>query len=299
MSDSSHAGDGANTEPSASGPVSPSGKVASSHRRVRRLWSRGRDALQVDVEGAEFLPEGAAILAANDLWAGDVTRLFGSLDRPVSLAVTRVPRLARHRVLIDSHDEEIRDASAVLADGELVMIQPEGGRSPDGNLHRGAPDVAWLALTSRVPVLPVDIVPPPLTGPVGDAVSALLGPTLRIGEPLDFSRYWTTPAASDVLDGVLLRGCTDEIMAAIAELSGQLYQDDTPGQARERLAEERRAHRRAQARAFPTQDEERRREAELRERMRVQDERDLEHARQEARAHAARNAVRESKARRD
>lgn len=258
-----------------------------------RVFSRSRDALQVSVEGTEWLADGPAILAANHRWLGDVTRLFSSLDRPVSLAVAQPRRLSRHQVPIDGHDDSGKDARALLREGELVMIQPEGERSPDGDLHRGTPDVAWLALTARVPVHPVDIVPPPSRGPVGEVVSALLGPTLRIGEPLDFSRYWTTPAVSDALDGILLRGCTDEIMAAIAELSGQLYRDDTPAQARARLAEERRQFRKARAQAYPTLSQERRREAEWRERLRAQDQQDLARAAQEARAYAADRAAHE------
>ena len=43
---------------------------------------------------------------------------------------------------------------------------------------------------------------------------------MRFGEPLDFSRYHGQEA-----DGQLLRTLTDEIMQAIAKLSGQEYVD--------------------------------------------------------------------------
>ncbi len=283
-------------KPNGRGPVaqdSTPGEGASGHSVLSRMISRSKDAFKVEVEGAQWLSDGPAILAANHRWMGDVTRLFPAVGRPISLAVSEPRRLSRHQVPIDGHDDSRKDARALLREGELVMIQPEGERSPDGDLHRGSPDVAWLALTTRVPVHPVDIVPPPSKGPVGEVVSALLGPTLRIGEPLDFSRYWTTPAVSDALDGILLRGCTDEIMAAIAELSGQLYRDDTPEQARTRLAEERRRFRKAQALAYPTLSQERRKEAEWREQLRAKDQRDLARAAQEARAYAADRAARE------
>jgi 1-acyl-sn-glycerol-3-phosphate acyltransferase len=45
-------------------------------------------------------------------------------------------------------------------------------------------------------------------------------PGVRFGEPLDFSRYRGREA-----DGQLLRAITDEIMQAIAKLSGQEYVD--------------------------------------------------------------------------
>ncbi|SER47980.1 1-acyl-sn-glycerol-3-phosphate acyltransferase [Propionibacterium cyclohexanicum] len=278
------------------GAGSRAGAQMSAHPRqgVGRLFARSRDAFQVDVEGADRLVDGGAILAANHRWFGDITRLFSAFDRPVFLAVAHPRRFARRQVPVDGRDDDSRpDARALLRAGELVMIQPETERSPDGDLHRGSPDVAWLALTARVPVHPVDIVPPPAEGPVGEMVSALLGPTVRIGEPLDFSRYWTTPAISDVLDGILLRGCTDEIMAAIAELSGQLYRDDTPQQARVRLAEERREERKARAKAYPTLSEERRREAQLREQLRLKDQQDLARAAEEARARVTARATRD------
>jgi len=45
-------------------------------------------------------------------------------------------------------------------------------------------------------------------------------PGVKFGEPLDFSRYRGQPT-----DAALLRSITDEIMQAIAKLSGQEYVD--------------------------------------------------------------------------
>jgi len=56
-------------------------------------------------------------------------------------------------------------------------------------------------------------------------------PGVRFGEPLDFSRYHGRAA-----DGPLLRTITDEIMQAIAKLSGQEYVDIDARRAKAELA---------------------------------------------------------------
>jgi 1-acyl-sn-glycerol-3-phosphate acyltransferase len=56
-------------------------------------------------------------------------------------------------------------------------------------------------------------------------------PGVRFGEPLDFSRYHGQEA-----DGQLLRAITDEIMQAIAKLSGQEYVDVDARRAKAGLA---------------------------------------------------------------
>ncbi len=56
-------------------------------------------------------------------------------------------------------------------------------------------------------------------------------PGVRFGEPLDFSRYHGQEA-----DGRLLRTITDEIMQAIAKLSGQEYVDIDARRAKAGLA---------------------------------------------------------------
>jgi 1-acyl-sn-glycerol-3-phosphate acyltransferase len=54
---------------------------------------------------------------------------------------------------------------------------------------------------------------------------------VKFGEPLDFSRYRGQPT-----DGALLRSITDEIMQAIAKLSGQEYVDMDARRAKAELA---------------------------------------------------------------
>ncbi|CEI28801.1 1-acylglycerol-3-phosphate O-acyltransferase [Propionibacterium freudenreichii] len=259
---------------------------------TRGLFRGTREALTAHVEGVENIPEGAAILACNHRLPSDFTRLEASVERPVRLVDLNPDVRGRGKraraIPLEGAAPGHPDAVSVLGEGGLVVVFPEGDPSPDGRLHRGNPEVAWLALATQVPVVPVGIELPEREGMGGRTLSRMLGPTIAFGKPLDFSRYWTSPALSDALDGVLLRGCTAEIMAAIGELSGQLYQDDTPAQAKELIRQRR--HREAEERAdnYPTLWEQRRQAAIEREQLRVEDQRDLERAA----AEAARNARR-------
>ena len=99
-----------------------------------------------------------------------------------------------------------------LRAGKVVGIFPEGTRSPDGRLYRGRTGVARLALATGVPVIPV--------GLQHTRVPSRRRSVVRFGEPLDFSAYAGAGNDRDVL-----RHVTDEVMAAIQELSGQRYVD--------------------------------------------------------------------------
>jgi 1-acyl-sn-glycerol-3-phosphate acyltransferase len=99
-----------------------------------------------------------------------------------------------------------------LREGQVVGIFPEGTRSPDGRLYRGRTGVARLALATGMPVIPV--------GVQHSSPPSRRRAVVRFGAPLDFSAYAGAGNDRDVL-----RHVTDEVMAAIQELSGQRYVD--------------------------------------------------------------------------
>jgi 1-acyl-sn-glycerol-3-phosphate acyltransferase len=77
-----------------------------------------------------------------------------------------------------------------------------------------------MALEARVPVVPVAMVGTDRANPVGSRFWRPIRIGIRIGAPLDFSRYY---GVTD--DRQVERAMTDEIMAALEELSDQDYVD--------------------------------------------------------------------------
>ena len=105
----------------------------------------------------------------------------------------------------------------VLERGGVAGIFPEGTRSPDGRMYKGKTGVARLALASGAVVIPVAVRDSQFTGkrlgiPWADH------PVITFGRPLDFSDY-----AWGENDRAVLRWVTDEVMAAIQQLTGQVY----------------------------------------------------------------------------
>ena len=130
------------------------------------------------------------------------------------------------QVPIDRSDSDASRAALktglrVLNEGHLLGIYPEGTRSPDGRLYRGKTGVARLALESGAVVVPCAMIDTDKIQPQGRVLPRLRPrPGVRIGKPLDFSRY-EGMAGNHLVE----RSITDEIMYALMQLSGQEYVD--------------------------------------------------------------------------
>jgi 1-acyl-sn-glycerol-3-phosphate acyltransferase len=111
-------------------------------------------------------------------------------------------------------DRALTAAAEVLRSGGVLGIYPEGTRSPDGRLYRGHTGAARLSKQCAAPVVPVAQLGTAQVQPIGcmwpklfRRVEVKMGLPLRCNAPGD--------AAED------LRHFTDQLMAAIAALSGQ------------------------------------------------------------------------------
>jgi 1-acyl-sn-glycerol-3-phosphate acyltransferase len=125
----------------------------------------------------------------------------------------------------------IQTAVDVLAEGNLLGINPEGTRSPDGRLYRGRVGVARLWLESRAPLLPCAVIGSDVVQPPGQRIPRLAPISVRFGPPMDLERY-----AGRKRDALLFREVTDDIMKEIQKLSGQEYVNVYASTVKEELA---------------------------------------------------------------
>lgn len=109
----------------------------------------------------------------------------------------------------------------VLDDGDAFGIYPEGTRSRDGRLYRGRTGVAFLALAAKAPVVPVALFGTEKIQPIGRRLPRISPIRVRFGAPLDFSSGYR-----HLKPGRARRAVTDEVMDAIAALSGQERADE-------------------------------------------------------------------------
>ena len=203
------------------------------------------------IEGLEHIPaRGGAILAGNHLAVADsflvpllvrrrITYLAkreyfiqpGFIGWIKKLFFTGVGQVPVDRAVGSEAQAALDTAIRLLREGKLLGIYPEGTRSPDGRLYKGKTGVARMALEAGVPVIPVAAIGTNKLNPIGSRMWRPHHVHLRIGEPLDFSRY-----AGMAGDRFIERSMTDEIMYTLMELSGQTYVDVYAASVKERAA---------------------------------------------------------------
>ncbi|WP_442818953.1 lysophospholipid acyltransferase family protein [Streptomyces sp. NBC_01235] len=112
--------------------------------------------------------------------------------------------------------DHLQAAERVLGEGRTFGIHPEGTRSLDGRLHRGRTGVAWLALTTGAPVVPVALTGTDRLQPVGRRLPRHHRITVEFGRPLHCAGLDIGMRPAQVR-----RFVADEIIGAIGGLSGQ------------------------------------------------------------------------------
>jgi 1-acyl-sn-glycerol-3-phosphate acyltransferase len=215
-------------EVSATAPPPRTGRLAGAAKAAARpvyraLW-------WVRVEGLEHVPaEGPAIIAANHVSFFDSVALMMAVRRPLSFVgkaeyldswKTRRLLPAVGMIPVDRRSGRqamgaLQIAAGVLARSGLFAIYPEGTRSRDGALAPGHTGVAHIAVASGAPIIPTGIagtaeIQPPDTRfprPFRRAV-------VRFGRPID-------PRGYSGGRRTRRRLITDDVMAAIQQLSGQ------------------------------------------------------------------------------
>ena len=183
------------------------------------------------IEGRAHVPKsGPVIFASNHLSFIDSIAIPVAAPRPVHFlakssyfekpasrwfftAIGAIPvQRGAGQAALDALDQQ----RALLEEGSAVALYPEGTRSLDGRLYKGRTGVAFLALQTGAPVVPVGLIGTDKVMPVGAKTPSFAHRvTVKFGRPLDLSHHG--PASS----GRARRLATDDIMSAIHALSGQ------------------------------------------------------------------------------
>lgn len=80
-----------------------------------------------------------------------------------------------------------KEAIKMLKKGHVLVIFPEGTRSPDGQLRDPEPGVAFVSEKSGAPIIPIYIGGSYAAWPKGGKYKPYTPITVRIGKPVDFS----------------------------------------------------------------------------------------------------------------
>lgn len=197
-------------------------------RFALRLFARVR------VEGLRNVPRsGPLIVAANHASNVDGVILGGWLTPALGRRIHWLGKkemtewpvigpLAR-RMSVHPVDRARGDAAAfrlaedLLADGQVLVLFPEGTRSPSGEIQRPKDGLALLALRSGAPVLPVGLIDTDGFWPKGRPIWRL-GRTvaMHVGEPFTLADALGPELMAD--RRAAKRAATDAIMGRIASL---------------------------------------------------------------------------------
>lgn len=156
-------------------------------------------------------PRQVAFLAKAEYFTG--TGLKGWISREWFTGVGSIPV---NRDDARAAQESLDLALTHIQGGGAFGIYPEGTRSRDGRLYRGRTGVAWLALQSGCPIVPVALTGTDQIQPVGARLPRRAKVRVEFGRPIEFGdRFAGMP------QGRARRELTDEVMAAILAMSGQ------------------------------------------------------------------------------
>ncbi len=183
------------------------------------------------VEGRENIPKrGGAILVSNHLNNADPCIIPGALDRRViTMAKKEMFKWPVINLLfrfigafpVDRQGADlsaIREAQAVVHDGILLLMFPEGTRSKDRQLHQGFAGTALIAYRTGAPIIPVAITGTEhLTWPFL-FFRPFIGPRVTI----TFGKAFYPPKAERITTQAA-KMATDDIMRHVAALLPEAY----------------------------------------------------------------------------
>jgi 1-acyl-sn-glycerol-3-phosphate acyltransferase len=188
--------------------------------------------IRLEVHGVENLPRtGAYIIAGNHLGRLDVPIIYYVLDREdvILLVAEKYRESAVWRwfvkrldaIYIDRFQADyraMRETLSRLRKGGVLVMAPEGTRSPTGALIEGKSGAAFLAAKAGVPVVPAALI-----GSEDARAKAMLGSFRRVPITVCVGKPFILPPLSGIGREAALEEYTGEIMCQIAALLPPAY----------------------------------------------------------------------------
>jgi len=153
---------------------------------------------RLSVRGEQHIPrEGPLIITANHISVLDPIVVGIAIKRRVYFMAKEelfnnpvfgnfLRRLGAFPVKRSAADRAaIRQALALLKDGKILGLFPEGTRSLTGRLQEAQPGAALLAMKAGVPIVPIGITGTNLVRPAGTRLFKLAKIQVQIGKPLE------------------------------------------------------------------------------------------------------------------
>ena len=118
----------------------------------------------------------------------------------------------------EGNEKALKKLSLLLKKDKIVGIFIEGERSFDGQLKKGKTGVVRLALTTKVPILPIGIIGTFDIAPGNKLIPRIKRAKMNIGKLIYLDNYYERNK-----DSKLLRKLTDDIMHVISDLTRRPY----------------------------------------------------------------------------
>jgi 1-acyl-sn-glycerol-3-phosphate acyltransferase len=192
--------------------------------------------IRVRVEGAENIPPGVCIFAANHVSNMDPLAFVPAIPRRVALLAKKelfkVPILSKAMrmakfVPVERENREaaagsVETALKYLKGGLSFAVYPEGTRSRDGRLLRFKKGAFLMAIRAKVPVVPVSIAGAQDLMRKGQWSVRPGEVTIRFGPPVDSSEYTVEQR------GNLLQKVEELVAAGLPENQKPLHVKNDP-----------------------------------------------------------------------
>ena len=193
---------------------------------------------RLQVSGQDHIPRtGGVLIAANHTRYLDIPILRCALPRQASFIVRMdlfsgiVGTILRYlgwipirRDLVDR--KAFDEAVGRLKAGRVVVIYPEGSRSPDGQLQPGKPGIGMIAAAAGCPVVPALLEGTHEALPPGASWIRVRPIRVIFGQPMDFSAE--LESESEDTKKVVYQQMSQEVMDRIAELRREMSSHATP-----------------------------------------------------------------------